>query len=62
MKIQEQKHGALSESDRLELARLLLKAGYTVRIGRDRPPGKSTGAWVWYVQFEEGSSCLTTSA
>ena len=42
MRIQEQKHGKLSEQDRLDLASLLVKAGYIVRIGREKAPGKTT--------------------
>lgn len=32
--------GSLTEVERLELARLLVKAGYTVSIGRDKSGGK----------------------
>lgn len=51
VRISEQNHGRLNEDDRLELARLLLKAGYTVRIGREKPPGKKTNAY--FVEYEE---------
>lgn len=51
MRIYEQKHGSMNESDRLALATLLIKAGYTVRIGRERPPGKQSG-WVHYVEYD----------
>ena len=38
------KQTALNEADRLELAKLLVKAGYAVRIGREpvNPNSKST--------------------
>lgn len=51
MKITEQKNGRWNEEDRLELAKILLKAGYTVRIGKEKPPGKSTN--VIYVEYLE---------
>ena len=35
-RIQAQAIGNLNEQERLELARLLIKAGYIVRIGRQR--------------------------
>ena len=51
MKIYSLKNGSLNESDRLELARLLIKAGYTVRIGKEKAPNKNTN--VIYVEFKE---------
>lgn len=36
-----QKNQALREDEWLEMARLLIKAGYTVRIGKEKPEGKS---------------------
>ena len=51
MKIQNQKHGNLSEADRLELAGLLAKAGYLVRIGKEKLPGKPTAKFIHYVEF-----------
>lgn len=53
-KITDQKCGTLSESDRLALAALLIKAGYVVRVGRERPPGKDTGQWKYFVEYSEG--------
>ena len=50
-RIYEQKHGSLSENDRLQLACLLIKAGYEVSISRERPPGKNNGKWVWFVEY-----------
>lgn len=38
----------LNEGDRLELARLLIKAGYAVRIGRDKNAKGVTEAFVEY--------------
>lgn len=52
-RIYEQRTGSLSESDRLEIARLLIKAGYQVSIKRERPPGKDTGRWIYYVEYNE---------
>lgn len=38
----------LNESDRMEIARLLIKAGYAVRIGRDKNAKGVTEAFVKY--------------
>ena len=51
MKIYEQKDGQLNKEDRLELAKLLVKAGYTVRVGREKPPGKRS--YVYFVEYTE---------
>jgi len=56
MRILNQKTGSLNEVDRLELAKLLIKAGYTVSIGREKPQGKPTGAYIHYVDFSEVKS------
>ena len=32
-------------------ARLLVKAGYTVRIGKEKPANKPNGAYVFYIEF-----------
>ena len=53
MKIYSLKSGSLNETDRLELARLLIKAGYTVRLGSELPPGNKTGAKRYFVEFTE---------
>ncbi len=45
------KEKGLGEQERLDLARLLIKAGYTVRIGREKLAGKST--WVYFVEYWE---------
>lgn len=41
----------LSEAERLELARLYIKAGYTVRLGRERPAGKPSGQYIPFVEL-----------
>lgn len=51
MRIQPQKCGSLTESERLDIARLLVKAGYTVRIGKEKPSNKPNGAYVFYIEF-----------
>ena len=37
-----QKDAKVNDSDRLALASLLIKFGYTVRIGKERKDGKTT--------------------
>ena len=54
MRIYSLKSNSLNETDRLEMAKLLIKAGYTVRIGREKPQGKSNTANVIFIEFEEG--------
>lgn len=57
--------GKLTEEEKLKLARLLVKAGYTVRIGRYKPAGRTV--YVHYVEYiamkEDGTdgTPLTTS-
>lgn len=51
MKIHSLKNGSLNEADRLEMARLLVKAGYTVRIGKEKAPGKNTN--IIFIEFKE---------
>jgi len=51
MKIQEQKNGKWNETDRLEIAKLLVKAGYTVRIGREKKEKSNT--YTHFVEFKE---------
>lgn len=50
-KIYNVKEKGLGEQERLELARLLIKAGYIVRIGREKLAGKNT--WVYFVEYWE---------
>lgn len=52
MKIYNLKPNSLNENDRLELAKLLIKAGYAVKLGRERPSG-STAAYTHYVEYWE---------
>ena len=47
-KITVQKNGRFNDEDRLALAQLLIKAGYTVRIGKEKPDGKTTVIFVGY--------------
>ena len=49
-KITDQKNGQLSNDDRLEIARLLIKAGYTVKIGKDKIPGKNRS--IYFVEYK----------
>lgn len=43
--------GKLNESERLELARLLIKAGYSVRVGSGKPEGKPNGVSAYFVEY-----------
>ena len=45
------KNGSLKEQDRLEIAQYLIKAGYTVRCGREKTADKST--YTYFVEFWE---------
>ncbi len=49
------KSGSLNESERIEIARLLLKAGYTARLGREKPQGKPSGTYEYFVEFWEAN-------
>lgn len=49
-KITAQKGARINDEDRLALATLLIKHGYTVRIGKDKQEGR-TSATI-YVAFE----------
>ena len=49
-KIYQQKIGKMNEEDRLQLASLLVKAGYTVRIGKENIEGKTTTRY--YIAFK----------
>lgn len=50
MRIKQQKNTSLTEAERLEIGRLLLKAGYTVTVGKEKP-AKQNGAYVHYIEF-----------
>lgn len=51
-KIENVKSGGLNEADRLEIGMLLLKAGYTVRLGKDKPTNSKT--YQHFVEYFEG--------
>lgn len=46
----------LNEEDRLEIARLLIKAGYTVRLGYMEVPNDKKGRKEYVVEFTEGET------
>ena len=48
-RIYQQKDAKTNDADRLALAQLLIKFGYTVRIGKERKDGKTQVAY--YVAF-----------
>lgn len=50
MKLTTQPGGNLTDADRLELAKLLIKAGYTVRIHAEKTGTKTAKV----VEWEEG--------
>lgn len=41
----------LTDADRLELCKLLIKAGYCVKLGKEKPDGKKQ--YVKYVEYWE---------
>lgn len=43
MRIHNQHATGLTDADRLELAKLLIKAGYTVRIGKTKEGNRTVG-------------------
>ncbi len=49
IKIIAPKHNGLNEAERLELGKLLIKAGFTVRLGSETKNGKT----VYFVEFWE---------
>lgn len=53
MRIYSLKSGALNENERLDIARLLIKAGYTVRVGKEKANGKAAN---YYVEFMDGEA------
>lgn len=44
------KNNSLNEQDRLDLARILLKAGYAVYLGREK---KKSNSFIYYVEYWE---------
>jgi hypothetical protein len=54
IKITAQKGAIVNMEDRLALASLLLKHGYTVRIGKEKADGKSTTTtYIAYAEAEK---------
>lgn len=43
----------LTEQERLEVGRLMLKAGYRVELQKRRPPGKDKGPYEFYILLEK---------
>ncbi|CCL55262.1 hypothetical protein [Clostridioides difficile] len=52
-KIYAQKNGSLNDTDRLEIARLLIKAGYTVRLDKEKENNKSISCVEYFIKKEE---------
>ena len=52
MKIKAQKGSSLNEAERLEMARLLVKAGYTVRIVKEKDGNKTVSYAIEYSESE----------
>ena len=50
LKIYLQKYGSWNENDRLEAARLFVKLGYGVRVGKEKVQGKNTLAY--FIEIE----------
>ena len=55
-KITNLRHGDMTRAEMLQLLSLLAKAGYAVKMGRERPPGKDSGAWIHYVEYWDGNA------
>jgi len=56
-KIESLKSGGLNEADRLEIAKLLIKAGYAVCLGKEQTKGKVYNHYVEYWEKDkEGKS------
>lgn len=53
-RIYSKKNSSLNEQDRLDLARMLAKAGYAVRVGREKPNAKSS-SYIYFVEYWEES-------
>jgi hypothetical protein len=54
--IKPQKNCTLADDEVLGLAKLLLKAGYTVTVRRIRLDGKTSGPFVKYIEFTDPDS------
>lgn len=46
------KQGSLNESERLEIARLLIKAGYTVKLDREKR-NQNSSTYTYFIEFWE---------
>lgn len=46
------KQGSLNESERLEIARLLIKAGYTVKLDREKR-NQNSNTYTYFIEFWE---------
>ena len=53
-RIYSQKNGSLNEQDRLALAQLLIKAGYTVRLGKEKQNQRQNAQYTHYVEYWDG--------
>jgi len=51
--ISNQKHGTLTEQEFVQIAALLIKAGYNVRKVKKKPPENPKTSAKWYVEYEE---------
>ncbi len=49
----QKKNGILSEGDRYRLGELLLRAGYAVKIGKEKPADKPNAPYTHYVEYWE---------
>ena len=43
--------GQLNADERLELAKLLIKAGYSARVGSERQNSKANAANIYFVEY-----------
>lgn len=46
------KQGSLNENERLEIARLLIKAGYTVKLDREKR-NQNSSTYTYFIEFLE---------
>ena len=51
MKILNQKNGVLNEQDRLLLSQLLLKAGYTVRLVKEKKSQNHNAPYIHFIEL-----------
>lgn len=43
--------GQLNQEERLDLVKMLARAGYAARVGREKPQEKPNGAYVYFVEY-----------